>query len=96
MGALDVMLSLLAAQPWSMRCRFTLRHNDRGVTVYCGAMQATARAVAEGQIEVVYEHALHEATRERVSPEVAARLLLAILQRDRLCRVEVPTAESTP
>jgi hypothetical protein len=90
MAALDRVLGLLEAQPWSVRCRFTVRREERRLTVQRGSMHAVAREVAGGQVEVVYEHALHEATRERVSPEVAVRLLLAVVGRERLCRVEVP------
>jgi hypothetical protein len=53
-------------------------------------MQAGVRELEDGRLEVSYEHALHEVTRERVPPAVGAELLLAILQRERLVRVEIP------
>lgn len=93
MGALDRVLGLLGAQPRPVRSRFTLRRDGTGVVVQRGGMQAVAREIGNGQVEVLYEHALHETTWERVSPEVAARLLLAVMQREQLCRVAVPNAE---
>jgi hypothetical protein len=93
MGALDRVLGFLDAQPWSVRSRFTVCRSGTGVTVQRGGMQASAREMGDGRVEVLYEHALHEATREHVSPEVASGLLLAVLQRERLCRVDVPNAE---
>lgn len=55
-------------------------------------MLAAVRELGDGLVEVAYEHALHEVTRERVTPEVAAQLMLAIVERERLVRVEVPSA----
>ena len=55
-------------------------------------MLAAVRELGVGLVEVAYEHALHEVTRERVTPEVAAQLMLAIVERERLVRVEVPSA----
>jgi hypothetical protein len=52
-------------------------------------MEAGIRDLDGGVVEVVYEHALHEVTRERLAPEAAVRLLLAVLDRDQFGRVEV-------
>jgi hypothetical protein len=89
MGALDVVLGVLQSQPWPVRCRFTVCRDGNRATVDRGGMQAVVREVDDGRVEVVYEHALHEATHERLAPEAAARLLLAVMQRERLCRVDV-------
>jgi hypothetical protein len=96
MGAIEVVLDILAAQPWSVRSRFIVRRESRHATVQRGALHASIRELDGGAVEVIYEHALHAVTRERVAPEVAAQLLLAVLQRERLMRVEVPGAEPAP
>jgi hypothetical protein len=56
-------------------------------------MQATARELADDQIEVVYEQALHDPVREKIKAKVAKEFILAIFGRDRLVRVTVPSAE---
>ena len=94
MGPLDTVLRILESQPWAVRCRFTIRRDGRSATIYKGKVDVVVREMKDGEIEVIYEHAIHEITRERVSPEVAARLLLALIKRDALGRVEVPGESS--
>lgn len=93
MGTLDVVIDALEAQPSSVRCHVTIRRDGQRATIQRGGMQAVVRELDNSAVEVIYEHALHEVTRERVTPGVAARLLLAIIQRERLVRVEVPNTE---
>jgi hypothetical protein len=53
-----------------------------------GGMQAEAHEVEGGLVEISYEHAPHEITRERCTPSDAARLIEAVFRRDRLRQVE--------
>ena len=92
MGSLDAVLGLLESQPWPVRCRFTARRTGRRATVaiHRAGNQVGLLEHDDGTVEVVYEHALHQVTRERVSAGVATQLVLALVQADRLIRVEVP------
>ncbi len=67
-----------------------IRKSGSGALLQRGGMQTVASNAANGLVEIAYEHALHETSRERVPPAVALKLVLAIFRRDRLCRVEVP------
>ena len=90
MGYLDEILDFLNSQPWPVRSSFSITRNEMSLTIMRGVMQVIARDCTDGIVEVIYEHALHEVTRENVTPSVAARLILAILKRDRLERVAIP------
>lgn len=83
------MLALWHALPWPDR-QCVLRVGGAGVTLQRRGMHVDAWNADGGLVELVYEHALHETTRERVTPAEAVRLVLAVLGRERLCRVEVP------
>jgi hypothetical protein len=89
-GALDRLLGVLESQPCAVRRRFAIRSDGHRATIQRGSMQAVVHDLGDGTIEVAYEHALHETTRELLTPEIAARLLLAVIQREELGRVEVP------
>lgn len=83
------MLALWHALPWPER-QCAIRIGGAGVTLQRGGMQVGAWSADGGLVEIVYEHALHQTSRERVAPAVAVRLVRAVLGRERLCRVEVP------
>jgi hypothetical protein len=85
------MLALWQSLPWPDR-QCAIRVGGAGVTLQRGAMQAGAWSTDDWLVEIIYECALHETIRERVPPAVAVRLVLAILHRERLCRVEIPEA----
>ncbi|HEV3081030.1 MAG TPA: hypothetical protein VGY66_14710 [Gemmataceae bacterium] len=88
---LDKVLGALELQPWSVRSRVAIRRHDNRATVHRGGMQISVSELKDGLVAVTYEHAMHEVTRERLPPDAAARLLVALVQRERLCRVEVPS-----
>ncbi len=90
---MDELLAVLNVAQWPRCYQCKVTGSDRGATFQRGGMQAVAAEVADGLIEVVYEHALHEVTRERCTPAQAARLLQLIFQRERLCKVEGVRAE---
>ena len=69
---------------------FIIRRSGPSAVFRRGGMEAVAREVENGLIEVIYEHAPHEITRERVSPKVAAHFIELVFQRRALCHVEVP------
>ena len=94
MGPLDALLNVLESQTWKERCRFTIQRDGRSATIHKRETCVVVRELKDGSIEVLYEHAIHEVTRERVSPVVAARLLLAVIERDGLGRIEVPDEPS--
>lgn len=92
MKALDAIIATLDAQPALVRCKFTIQRDGRQAIIHRGAMQASVQELDDGTVEANYEHSLHEVTRVRVSPDLAAQLLLAVIMRDRLARIEVPDA----
>ena len=81
MTALDLMLGLLNAQPWAVRRQIAIHQAEKHVTMHRGATQVVARELPDGQIELLYEVALHQATREHLVPELAAKRALEILRR---------------
>ena len=81
MSPLEIMLGLLNVQPWAVRCKYVIERAEKHVTIQSGARQFVARELDGGQIELLYEVALHEVTRERLAPEAAAMRVLEILQR---------------
>jgi hypothetical protein len=81
MDALKIMTGLLNAQPWPVRCKYIIHIEEKHVTIQAGAKQFVARELDGGQVELLYEIALHEANRERLFPELAAKRVLEILQR---------------
>lgn len=85
------MLALWHALPWPDR-QCVIRVGGAGVTLQRRGMHVGAWSADGGLVEIVYEHALHETTRERVTPTVAVQLVQAVLSRERLYRVEVPEA----
>lgn len=89
LNPLAEMLALWQALPWPDR-QCEIRVGGAGVTLQRGAMQVVAWNANDDLVEVIYEHALHQTTRERVLPAVAVRLVLAVFRRERLGRVEVP------
>jgi hypothetical protein len=86
---MNEMLELL--DPVALRCTVKVS-GDSSALIERGDMQAVAREMEDGLIEVRYEHALHEVTRERCEPATAAHLLRAVLSRTELARVPVPGA----
>ncbi len=90
MGYLDEILEFLNSQPWPVRSSFSITRNEMSLTIVRGVMQVIARDCNNGTIEVIYQHALHEITRENVVPSVASRLILSVLQREQLERVAIP------
>jgi len=82
MTALDMALADLESQPWGVRCRFEIRREGGRATIHCGGMQIGVSDLVDGRVEVIYEHALHEVTREQLQPAVAGQLLLALVQRE--------------
>jgi hypothetical protein len=93
MGALDLTIGILDDASSSLQRRFCVRRDAQGLTIHCGAMQAYIRDVDETRVEVAYESAIHETTRERLHPTDAARLILAIVQRNRLCKINLANAQ---
>jgi hypothetical protein len=92
-SALEAVLHALESQPWPLQSRFTIHRNRKSATLERNGMQATIRETGDGQIGVAYDHALHEVTREQVSPEAAVRLLVMLLdnfERKQMGRVELP------
>jgi len=81
MSALESMLGLLNAEPWSVRCQIAIHKAEKHITMHRGATQVVARELPDGQIELLYEVALHEVTRERLAPQLAAKRALEILRR---------------
>jgi hypothetical protein len=86
------MLALWHALPWPDR-QCVIRVGGAGVTLQRRGMHVDAWSADGGLVEIIYEHALHEQTRVRVTPAVAVQLVRAVLGRERLCRVAVPEAE---
>jgi hypothetical protein len=93
--SMDELLAVLGVAQWPRCNQCKVMRSDRGVIFQRGGMQAVAVEVANRLIEVVYEYALHEVTRERCTPAQAARLLQLIFQRERLCKVAGAGAEPT-
>ena len=84
MGPLDETIRLLDGQPSSLQQLFRVRRSPQGATVHRAGMQAQIRESGDAFVEVAYEHAPHEQTRERLLPAEAVRLLMAVIQRDNL------------
>lgn len=67
---------------------FKVTRSEAGAAFFQrGAMQAVVREREDGLVPVIYEHALHQITKEKITPEAAARLIVAVFQRQSLCRV---------
>jgi hypothetical protein len=90
MSPLNEMLGFL--DPVGLRCKVKFPSDSSVIIDGEGGMQVVARELPDGLIEVAYEHALHEVTRERCAPATAARLLRAVLSRSELVHVAVPSA----
>jgi hypothetical protein len=71
----------------------TVRRSGSSAVFQRGGMEAVARELENGLVEVIYEHAPHETTREKVPPSVAARLIELVFQRRALCHVDAPPIE---
>jgi len=80
-SALETMLGLLNAQAWELRCQIVIHKAEKHATMRRGATQVVARELPDGQIELMYEVALHEVTRQQLAPELAAKRALEILRR---------------
>jgi hypothetical protein len=89
-SALDAVLGALESQPWPLQSRFTVRRDGPCAAFLCNrsGAQTIVRELDHGELEVIYEHALHAVTHKTVSQEAAVRLLLAILAREQLGSVE--------
>jgi hypothetical protein len=81
------MLELLDLE--GLRCTVRLPGDSSAVIDRDGGMQVVIRELAGGLVEVLYEHALHEMTRERCMPATAARLVRAVLSRSTLTHIPV-------
>jgi hypothetical protein len=75
------MLGLLNAEPWNVRSQIAIHKAEKHVTMRRGATQVVARELPDGQIELLYEVALHEVIRQQLVPELAAKRALEILRR---------------
>jgi hypothetical protein len=84
---MDEMLKNLDVARWPLGCQCKVTRAGRGANFQRGGMFASATEF-EGLIEVVYEHAPHEITRERCSPSEAAQLIQLIFQRDGLRKIK--------
>ena len=85
---MDELLKALDISMWPLRYQCKVTHSGAIVIFQRGGMQATASDIGGGLIEVVYEHALHEVTRERCTPKQAADLLRQVFQRENLCKLD--------
>src|SRR5262245_57235202 len=94
-SSMDELLAVLDVAGWPRCYQCKVMRSDRRATFQRGGIQVGAAELADGMIEVVYEHAVHEITRERCSPALAARLLRLIFQREHLYKVEGFRAEPT-
>ncbi|MGC3971428.1 MAG: hypothetical protein QM775_30040 [Pirellulales bacterium] len=83
----DQMLELLA-----QRCRVHFKtYREPASAVFArGGMQASARVVKNGLIQVAYESEPHKRVLEECGIEQAAALLSEVLSRKRLYRVTMP------
>jgi hypothetical protein len=87
---LEALIARLGPDGWPKRFQYQFDRRGRSVTLTRGSMQRVVRAVDGQAFEVLYEHALHEVTRERCDFERAAALLDALLRREGLGKVELP------
>jgi hypothetical protein len=91
-GPLDELMGCLL-ETWENRYDFRCDREKRCASFDRGGMQVQVDELPTGQLRVIYEHALHETTTELCTPAEAGALVEAILFRDKLCRVPLPSGE---
>jgi len=90
MSAIQNIIDSLRSQPWATRCRYqVIADGESSAIAQAAGMQVTIRETGTGQMEVAYEHAIHEVTRVELAPDAAVKFILAVLQRDSLHVVPV-------
>lgn len=89
MTPLDEMLSAFGARGWPPNGSCKVERDGPTVLIRSGGMQASVSEREGGLIEVSYEHAPHERTRERCSPMDAASLVEAVFRRRALDKIDM-------
>jgi hypothetical protein len=79
---LEELLRRLGPERWPRRFHHEYDRRGRSVTLTSGGRQIVVRAVEDGSFEILYERALHDATRQRRDLDGAVHLLEALLNRE--------------